>query len=242
MDISKPTVDLVVERLVARYSSDANVIGLFLIGSAATGTMDQRSDIDLIVVTKEPAPLSREEFTDESGLPVEVLLNTADELNSYIKDEDGSLYRNVSTMLADAKILHDPTDTLAEFLVLVTKTLASKTILSEADKLMHRYSLTDFLSDAEREVESGNTLAAALVAELLVRNAVEAILALSGSYYLPPRRLVTRLRKLDPEFADKLEVYHAVAPAQRLEALTAFTSHTLARLGGPLPESWTLER
>jgi|GEM_PF-3826702 len=242
MDISQPTIDLVVERLVARYSPDANVIGLFLIGSAATRTMDQRSDIDLIVVTKEPTPHSREEFTDESGLPVEVLLNTGDELNSYIKEEDGSLYRNVSTMLADAKIIYDPTDALADFLISATKTLASKTTLSEEDRLMHRYSLADFLSDAEREDEAGNMLAAALVAELLIRNAIEAILALSGSYYLPPRRLVARLRELDPEFTDKLGAYHAATAAQRLEALTDLTGVALARLGGPLPASWTLPK
>ena len=198
MDISQSSVDRVVEHFISKFSSDTNVVGMYLIGSAATGTMDQRSDIDLIVVTKEPTALSREQFIDESGLPVEVLINTGDELKSYIKEEGGSLYRNVSTMLADAKILHDPTDTLADFVASATKTLASKSILSEADQLMHRYSITDFLSDAEREYEAGNTLAAALVAELLVRNAIEAILALSGSYYLPPRRMVTRLRGLDP--------------------------------------------
>lgn len=154
---------------------------MFLIGSAATETMDQRSDIDLIVVTKEHSPVSREKFTDESGLPVEVLLNTADELRAYFDQENGSLYRDVSTMLADAKILYDPAEALAAFLTSATKTLDSKTTLNEEDKLMHRYSLTDFLSDVEREDEAGNTLVAALVAALLIRNAIEAMLALSGS-------------------------------------------------------------
>lgn len=240
MDISQPTVDRVVERLIARYSSDTHVIGMFLIGSAATGTMDQRSDIDIIVVTKAPAPHSREEFTDESGLPVEVLFNTTDELSSYMKKEAGSLYRNVSTMLGDAKILHDPAEALTGYLTTAAETLASKTTLSAADKLMHRYSLTDFLSDAEREAEAGNTLAAALVADLLIRNAIDAILALSGSYYLPPRRLAARLRVLDPEFTDKLEAYHVAAAPERHAALASLAGVALARLGGPLPKSWKL--
>lgn len=240
MSISKRTIDNAIERTVARYSSDSNVIGIFLIGSAATDTMDESSDIDFIVVTNVASGNSRDQFVDESGIAIEVLFNTESALEGYLRNDATSLYRNTSIMLSVAKIVHDPAKSLQKFIDQAATSLMTKSIMSDADSLMHRYSIIDFMSDAKREFDKGNTLASALVSEFLIRNATEAIIRHYGSYFVAPSKLAEHLNILDPRFTVLLAAYYESPPQLRINSLSEIASYTLTQLGGRLPESWSL--
>ena len=240
MLISKQIIDDAIVRTVAKYSTDTNVIGIFLIGSAATETMDESSDIDFIIVTNEAGGKSRDQFIDESGIAIEVLFNTELELESYLRNDVASLYRNTSIMLSVAKIVHDPAKLLQKFIDQAVISLTTKSVMSDADNLMHRYSIIDFLSDAKRERDRNAILAKALVSEFLIRNTIEAIIRLHGSYFVEPRRLANHLGAFDPSFKLLLEAYYESPSQLQIDSLSEIASYTLNQLGGQLPENWSL--
>jgi len=202
--------------------------------------MDESSDIDFIVVTNAAGGNSRDQFVDESGIAIEVLFNTEYALEGYLRNDATSLYRNTSIMLSVAKIVHDPAKSLQKFIDQAATSLTTKSIMSDADNLMHRYSIIDFMSNAKREFNKGNALANALVSEYLIRNATEAIIRHHGSCFVAPNKLAEHLNMLDPHFGALLGAYYESPPQLRINSLSEIASYTVTQLGGILPENWSL--
>ena len=235
--INKETLK-VIENVVARYANDTNILGIFLIGSAASNSMDNYSDIDLLCVTKTTDCLSRESFIDtNSNLPFEILFNTIDGLQEFLREENGSVYRTIAHMIDTGKPIYNPGDRLNELMTEAKCIIASPTKMTKNQSIMIRYSIEDFLSDARREYEEHNTATFMLYSEKLVSNVIESSLRKTNGYFRPPRQLMEYLNVHDVELEMLLREFYA---DNKLETLEKIAAHGLRLIGGKLSSEWRL--
>lgn len=237
----KRSVDNYLNRLSKEYAADTNVLGFFVIGSAANGTMDEHSDIDIYCVLQTAGKISREAYIDEtSGIPIEVLYNTQTELMAFMSEELHSVHRTIAHMVSSGRIILDKTGDLRALTANAKTIIASETDLSDDQSLMIRYSIEDFLSDAKREHQAKNRAEFMLYAEKLLNNAIEASLRLHNGYFLPPRQLMHELSVIDQGLYAAIKVFFAADFADQLLALTLIADYSLKGLGGSLPKYWHL--
>jgi predicted nucleotidyltransferase len=241
--LMNPTAELnrITTNQVNRLKDDKNTIGVILFGSAVNGHFDDFSDIDLYCITSEKPRLSRESLYDaESNRSVEVLYCAADELNKYIEQEKQSVYRTVSSMLANGKVLYVSDDRVTTLMQLAAETCKSQTELTENQSTMIRYSLDDFYSDAQREHSLGHRMQFLMYADKLIQNAIEASLRVNGGYFESPKRLLPQLQTTDPKLYKLINSYAEADFGKQLDSLKAVQEYALSILGGALPKDWNV--
>lgn len=237
MEVNLSLVEDIIQQFVSKYELDDSVLGFFVIGSAANGTMDEHSDIDILCVTNTRPELSRESYT-KSGIPIEVLYNSESELTEYINEEFGSVYRTISHMIHSGKLKLDKFGKLADIAALAQKAIASATVLTDEQSMMIRYSIADFYSDAKRAHNANNQAEFLLYSDKLINNAVEASLRLTNGYFLSVRQLMPALAKSDAELHEMIQVFFKTAFKEQLSALNSIAEYGYSKLGGRLPDDW----
>ncbi len=226
---------------VNRLKDDRNTIGILLFGSAANGGFDELSDIDIYCVTKESAGLARETLRDaESNLTVEVLYGVIDDLSRQIKQEQNSVYRTVSSILASGKVLYAADDSVDKLIEQAVTTLRSPASLTPTQSIMIRYSLDDFYTDAIREHKLGHRAEFSMYADKLIQNAIEASFRVNGGYFEPPKKLLANLKKTDEKLHELLNQYYASDFKDQLDELKTIRDYVLSLLGGPVPQDWNV--
>lgn len=232
-------VEVAQEKVLARHQDDANVIAIFIFGSAIRGGFDQHSDIDFLVILKQAQRYARWNFTSDD-VSVDVIYETQADTDKFLKDEQRSFRRIGSHMLAHGKVLL-ARDTYAKAsLTKAKRNLKAKTRVSKSEVLMHLYSIDDFLGNAERDVERGDSVAFGLDSHLLINNSIELLLKLAGEYLRQPREVRVILKKTDPKYVALLEkFYKAATENDQVVLLRKLATYVSAEAGGPLPENWT---
>jgi len=231
----------VAKKIADNYATSTNTLGILLIGSAASNSMDDYSDVDLLCVTKTSDGLSRESFVDaDSGLPFEILFNAMDELHEYLDEENGSVYRTIAHMISTGKPIYNPGGQLDELMAKVEKVITSPTKTMKNQSIMIRYSIEDFLSDARREFEKQNAATFMMYSEKLIANVIEAVLRKHDGYFRPPGQLMNYLKTHDSDLEDLLLAFYSGDNDNKLKMLESIAEHGLRQLGGKLPSEWQM--
>lgn len=180
---------------------------ILLFGSALNPDWTEESDVDLYFIGKDLSDGRIDLVID--NIKIEIQTDNFNDLKTYIEDESGKLLnRNVSTMLANSKILKTESKEQVESLItLARKTLKTPVDYTAEDVKMWKYSINDYLEKSIKDVERGNIVAFYFDAHFVIQNATELILATNNHYFPQPKKLTHILETISPEFLKNIEGY-----------------------------------
>jgi predicted nucleotidyltransferase len=226
--------------LTGAYRDDKNVLCIALFGSAAKHQDDAFSDIDIYIVLKKRAKSSRINFLRE-GKKVDVILSTLKETVEYLDSDKGSLKRVTSDMLANAVVLFDRADTLKKLIKVAKENLRIKTKYTKKEILMHKYSIDDFLGEAQRDAAIGDDLAFAMDSQLLINNVLELCFKMKGLVLPQPNKIKDILGRIDGPLSALIdELYAKSDPSEKCEVLIKIVGRVYGITGGELPDRWSV--
>ena len=189
-------VEQIIEKVKLQYR---NIDTILLFGSALTPDWTEQSDIDIFLIDDTFNDSRSETVID--GITVEFQKDNFENIFKDIESEYGQLLnRNVSTMIANSRIISNKSsEKLTELIDSAKLTLSSTPIYSEQDIKMWKYSIEDYLSKAEKDITKNNILAFYIHANYVLQNALQMSLALNGTYMPQPKYLRKLLEEKDPE-------------------------------------------
>lgn len=189
-------VEQIIEKVKLQYQ---NIDTILLFGSALTSDWTKQSDIDIFLIDDSFNDSRSEAVID--GITVEFQEDNFENILKDIQSEDGQLLnRNVSTMIATSSVISSKSsEKLAKLIDSAKLTLSSASAYSEQDVKMWKYSIEDYLSKAEKDINKNNSLAFYIHANYVLQNALEMSLALNGAYMPQPKYLGKLLVEKDPE-------------------------------------------
>lgn len=234
-------IDALTKKVVQKYKKMSQLIGIFLVGSATKNMFDEYSDIDVYILTGDNGKFSRE-FYRIGHTGIEVLFDTPVDLEKFLADEHGSLYRNTAQMLATSKILFGDEKVLTRFQVRAKDVLASKTTYTDEDILMHKYSIDDFLEDARRDVASNDAFTFAMDSTQAFRHVQELLLKINGEYYRKSREMKQLFKRMEPSLFRLMGCfYESDSLSQKMISLDKIAHCAFAITGGRLPKKWSMK-
>lgn len=202
--MQNPIIENILNRISQKYP-DVDTILLF--GSALNSDWTEESDVDLYFIGKDLSDGRIDLIID--SIKVEIQTDNFNDIKTYIEDESGKLLnRNVSTMLANSKILKTESKEQIESLItLARKTLKTPVDYTTEDVKMWKYSITDYLEKATKDFKRNDTFAFYFDAHFVIQNATELILATNNHYFPQPKNLTHILEIISPEFLKNIEEY-----------------------------------
>lgn len=223
-----------------RFTRNENVVGVMIFGSTVNGRADQFSDVDVYVLVRKPAAVTRKGFF-VNGKLIDVIIDSTETATDFLRQDRGALRRPTSHMLAHGKIIFQRTPELRKLQRKAKQNLKGKTHSSKNDYLMHAYSLQDFLGEIERNAKNGDRLLFACNLQLFVNNAVEFVLRKHGDYL---RRCDETLEVLSHRDAAFVRSLHAIYQTQKIDQQLHFakkiSAHLARRYHCRLPKAWTI--
>ena len=214
----KPEIQHILDTIKQEYSHLDTII---VFGSALTSDWTPKSDIDIFLID-DSLHDSRSEETIKD-IAVELQKDNFKNLTKDIEAERGNLlHRNVSTMIADSQTLSAKSpDKLNALINLAKDVLSSDPSYTDEDIKMWRYSITDYLSKAEKDVARNDALAFYLDANYVLQNALELSLATHRTYLPQPKHLAKLLQDKDPELSKIWQTYLSAPDLEsKLQALS----------------------
>lgn len=189
-------VEQIIEKVKLQYR---NIDTILLFGSALTSDWTKQSDIDIFLIDDSFNDSRSEAVID--GITVEFQEDNFENILKDIQSEDGQLLnRNVSTMIATSSVISSKSsEKLAKLIDSAKLTLSSASAYSEQDVKMWKYSIEDYLSKAEKDINKNNSLAFYIHANYVLQNALQMSLALNGTYMPQPKYLGKLLEEKDSE-------------------------------------------
>lgn len=189
-------VEQIIEKVKLQYQ---NIDTILLFGSALTSDWTKQSDIDIFLIDDSFNDSRSEAVID--GITVEFQEDNFENILKDIQSEDGQLLnRNVLTMIATSSVISSKSsEKLAKLIDSAKLTLSSASAYSEQDVKMWKYSIEDYLSKAEKDINKNNSLAFYIHANYVLQNALQMSLALNGTYMPQPKYLGKLLEEKDPE-------------------------------------------
>lgn len=189
-------VEQIIEKVKLQYQ---NIDTILLFGSALTSDWTKQSDIDIFLIDDSFNDSRSEAVID--GITVEFQEDNFENILKDIQPEDGQLLnRNVSTMIATSSVISSKSsEKLAKLIDSAKLTLSSASAYSEQDVKMWKYSIEDYLSKAEKDINKNNSLAFYIHANYVLQNALQMSLALNGTYMPQPKYLGKLLEEKDSE-------------------------------------------
>lgn len=189
-------VEQIIEKVKLQYR---NIDTILLFGSALNPDWTEQSDIDIFLIDDSFNDARSEAVID--GITVEFQKDNFENIQRDIQSEYGQLLnRNVSTMIATSRVISSKSsEKLTELIDSAKLTLSSTPVYSEQDIKMWKYSIEDYLSKAEKDINKNNSLAFYLHANYVLQNALQMSLALNGTYMPQPKYLGKLLEEKDPE-------------------------------------------
>lgn len=197
-------VEQIIKKVKLQYQ---NIDTILLFGSALTSDWTEQSDIDIFLIDDSFHDSRSETIID--GITVEFQQDNFDNIFKDIQSEYGKLLnRNVSTMIATSSVISSKSsEKLAKLIDSAKLTLSSAPVYSEQDVKMWKYSIEDYLSKAEKDINKNNSLAFYIHANYVLQNALQMSLALNGTYMPQPKYLGKLLAKKDPELFENWNQY-----------------------------------
>lgn len=189
-------VEQIIEKIKLQYQ---NIDTILLFGSALTSDWTKQSDIDFFLIDDSLNDSRSETIID--GVTVEFQQDNFENIFKDIQAEHGQLLnRNISTMIVSSIAISSKSpNKLAKLIDSAKLTLSSTSAYSEQDVKMWKYSIADYLSEAEKDITKNDTLSFYLHANYVLQNALQMSLALSGTYMPQPKYLGKLLEEKDPE-------------------------------------------
>ena len=215
--MQNPTIKNIIEKVYQKYPKIDTIL---LFGSALNPGWTKESDIDLYFIDNNIND-GRIDLEIDS-IKIEIQTDNFKDLKSYIEAESGKLLnRNISTMLANSKILKTESKEQVEDLVtLAKKTLRTPVDYTPEDVKMWKYSVNDYLEKSIKDVEHGNIVAFYFDAHFVIQNATELILATNNYYFPQPKNLTPILKQIAPGLLQVIEEYELAANLdKKLQAL-----------------------
>lgn len=220
--MQNPTIKNIIENIYQKYPKIDTIL---LFGSALNPGWTKKSDIDLYFIDNNIND-GRIDLEIDS-VKIEIQTDNFKDLKSYIEAESGKLLnRNVSTMLANSKILKTEAKEQVEGLVTLAKeTLRTPVDYTAEDVKMWRYSVNDYLEKSAKDIEHGNIAAFYFDAHFVIQNATELILATNNRYFPQPKNLTPILKQIAPGLLRSIEEYElATNLDKKLQALQRIAS------------------
>lgn len=189
-------VEQIIEKVKLQYQ---NIDTILLFGSALLPDWTEQSDVDIFLIDDSLNDSRSETIID--GITVEFQEDNFENILKDIQSEDGQLLnRNVSTMIATSSVISSKSsEKLAKLIDSAKLTLSSASAYSEQDVKMWKYSIEDYLSKAEKDINKNNSLAFYIHANYVLQNALQMSLALNGTYMPQPKYLGKLLEEKDSE-------------------------------------------
>lgn len=189
-------VEQIIKKVKLQYR---NIDTILLFGSALSPEWTEQSDIDIFLIDNSFNDARSEAVID--GIIIEFQEDNFENILKDIESEYGQLLnRNVSTMIATSRVISSKSsEKLTELIDSAKLTLSSTPVYSEQDIKMWKYSIEDYLSKAEKDINKNNSLAFYLHANYVLQNALQMSLALNGTYMPQPKYLGKLLEEKDPE-------------------------------------------
>lgn len=215
--MQNPTIKNIIEKIYRKYP---RIDTILLFGSALNPGWTKKSDIDLYFIDNNIND-GRIDLEIDS-IKIEIQTDNFKDLKKYIEVESGKLLnRNVSTMLANSKILKTESKEQVENLVTLAKeTLRTPVDYTTEDVKMWKYSINDYLGKSTKDIEHGNIAAFYFDAHFVIQNATELILATNNHYFPQPKNLTPILKQIAPELLQVIEEYElATNLSKKLQAL-----------------------
>lgn len=229
------------DNITNQHKTNKNVLGVLLFGSAARNKFDQYSDIDIYILLRKKEKSLRYNFVKEN-IRVDVILNTLEEAESFLKKETFSVKRNTSHMLAHGKILYAVGNHLKRMMSMSKHNLELPTKYTQNEILMHKYSIDDFWGEIQRDIKNKNYLAFGLDSQLLLNNIVELFLKKHGEFLRPPNEMLDTLNKIDKQLARQVERFFKTNNiGDKKTILKKLVVYTFKKFG-TLPKKWLLSR
>ncbi|TSC96457.1 MAG: hypothetical protein Athens071426_490 [Parcubacteria group bacterium Athens0714_26] len=226
--------------LVIKYKKDKNVFGVMLFGSAARGGFDKYSDVDIYILLGKKKKISRENFIN-GNLRVDIIFNSLEEANSYLRKDKLNIRRYTSHMLAFGKIIYQKDNHLSKIQLMAQKNLSFKTKFSKGEILMHKYSIDDFWGEVQRDVEKEDYFAFGLDSQLLLNNIIELFLKIKGDFLRRPNEMGKAILKLNKKFFGMInDFYKSKELIAKKGILSKLVKFILEKTGGDLPQKWNL--
>jgi predicted nucleotidyltransferase len=136
------SLELLLNREIAKYRAMSNVIGIGVLGSVAKGDLWECSDLDLVVLLTEAERDFFFEFDDQKGIPVDIMCITTKYMNAqpYVSS------------LFGCKVVYDPTNALSTEVEKTNNIHFSDEEISKRNQ-SHRDQAERFLEKANYSVE-----------------------------------------------------------------------------------------
>lgn len=215
--MQSPIIENILNKISQRYPKIDTIL---LFGSALDPDWTEESDIDLYFIDKDLSD-GRIDLTIDN-IKVEIQTDNFNEIRTYIEDESGKLLnRNVSTMLATAKILRSESESQVSSLIHLAKEIIKTPVsYTTEDVKMWKYSITDYLEKATKDFKRNDVAAFYFDAHFVIQNATESILATNNYYFPQPKNLTHILETFSPEFLKNIEEYElATSLESKLQSL-----------------------
>lgn len=215
--MQNPIIENILNRISQKYP-DVDTILLF--GSALNSDWTEESDIDLYFIGKDLSDGRIDLIID--SIKVEIQTDNFNDIKTYIEDESGKLLnRNVSTMLATAKILRSESESQVNDLIYLAKKIIKTPVSYTAEDIkMWKYSIIDYLEKATKDFKHNDVVAFYFDAHFVIQNATELILATNNHYFPQPKNLTHILETISPDFLKNIEEYElATSLESKLQSL-----------------------
>ena len=202
--MQNPIIENILNKISQKYPKIDTIL---LFGSALNPDWTEESDIDLYFIDNNIND-GRIDLEIDS-VKIEIQTDNLNDIKTYIEDESGKpLNRNVSTMLATAKILRSESESQVSSLIHLAKEVIKTPVSYTAEDVkMWKYSIIDYLEKATKDFKRNDIFAFYFDAHFVTQNATELILATNNHYFPQPKNLTHILKNISPDFLKNIEEY-----------------------------------
>jgi len=230
----KPYIPASIEPFVDAYRRDRRVLGVLLAGSVVQGTADQFSDVDLYFLTRGRFQFTRRLRFGKSGL-LDCISDSFPDAKAILQRERGRAHRPFAHYLAHGRILWERDGKMSAVQRQAKSILQSRTTLTKTERVMHQYSLDDFLTEMKRDIMHRDDVSFCFYRQLFVDNAIDFLAKIYRCSLPPPRLVLPHLIKCDPQSAKLIRVILVGRTMQQqLNAANRLFHHVNQLVGGPL--------
>lgn len=213
----------VLQAVLTEITAIPEAEAVLFFGSVQRGEAQETSDLDLYVVTSGTEYWRVGRVQD--GVEIELFFNPAPKMRERLQSGDPVSIHGFAT----GELLLDRSGAGAELVALGRELWAAgPKPLTEWQVATWRYRLTDLAQDLEDVLQDGAT--ARMLAGLLVPRALDAYCELHRVWGDKPKRLIARIRELDPALAEMVLDFYANGLEPR--AAIAIAGRVLAPFGG----------
>lgn len=230
----RPSAEIIAQKIARRFPCAEAV---FLAGSVVRGEGTSTSDLDMVIVTQqEPRAPYRESLVLQDW-PIELFVHTPASLTDFFHKDCASRRPCLPQMCHEGLLITAPNETSERIRQQAAGLLrAGPSPLTEAQRLQHRYQLSDLLDDLEGGM---CPIEREFILHQLLQSGIEAFLAHQQSWSGNGKWLWRALRRSHPLQAQALE--QALKAPSRSEALAQWVHEwVLTPLGGPLFDGYLM--